>query len=579
MKFARGITLRDRFPGMVLLLVAALPDANWAFADVRVGVNSGKWTEGNTWNMPAGQFPGPEDTARISAGSKVLVDRDGIRVRNITIAPGGVLILPIDTKLLYSGKLQIRDGRVIGMDNLIPEKTIWYVRPERDARSSGSCLEGGIFNGRTAETAFDGLNNVDWDQINENDELVLVGANCAGVLTPFSGHLMIGASGKPGYPITIRSDNRIGPAIIQSMRTPAISNHKNTRISNVVIRNISIDQCKKDNAGGCDYGRMGIRLKDVERLLIDNVRVSHAFSGILIIGADNTTVRNSIVTHVFDVGIGFYASSNLGGDSSIENNKIMYSSHGDGISLHERKGNELGNNYVISNNTISHASEEGVDVTSGTGIRVEGNTTYNNGKAAVIAHSARDVTFKDNFSYEEGGIQIINKHQNSKILVANNMFDTLDSDWASTCFWVTRNHIESSITIVNNTCLSGSRSFKQPALHIESESKGSVVFDSNVVYLSEDAGYLARLPTGLEGRIIIFRNNLWHHPVGKGANSFCIWDPNRGCIRKYTYDEFSIKKNVSGSKFGKPVFKTRNRALKRIPAGSSKDSGASIRAQ
>ena len=184
------------------------------------------------------------------------------------------------------------------------------------------------------------------------------------------------------------------------------------------------------------------------------------------------------------------------------------------------------------------------------------NITYNNGKAAVIAHSAKNVTYVDNFSYKEGGIQVINERESSTINIFNNVFDNTESQKGKGCFVLTKNvGSYSTIRIKNNTCVSGSKNIANSALMIRKENQGSIIFANNAIAVMNGNGGSARL-FGLPKNLgVTFQHNLWYHASGSDKQAFCIWEATPPhCREKYSFEQFKLLDRVSDSIFGEPVF-------------------------
>ena len=533
-----------------------------------VTVQDGGWRFGLTWGFTGSvegvDYPGPNDNATI-LGHRVYVDQPGQTVNDVTLQAGSILDLGYD--LVYLGRGDTDSGTITGIGSLVPKKTTWYVRPIRKWWECNA-----IHDGKSMATAFNDMGNIDWTRVNENDEILLVTVSPENRCTDEGDFLERGAaiqaSGKPGYPIVIRSIDPNKPTLIKpANRTPAFSSKALYNTHDIEIRDVRIDQCEGDNV--CPIGDSivqgnghGIFFREASNIRINNVEVYNSTDGITFTGPNNVVVENCKVSNFFGNGIAFKAGFNGGGGGKnyARNNEVEYSYSGDGITVHEtgQSGTLVLHpdaRFYILGNSVSFANEEGLDLTSGNHIEVRGNLTHDNTHAAVISHSARNVTYIGNRSYNEGGVLFTvedDPQELFEVVVAGNEFDTRNSLPGAACFNLARNPNTSKISIYNNTCVSGSVGLDS-AILVKADA-GTVEIRNNIIAIETHTGYFARffgLPVGLN---TTFSNNLWYHPGGSTALTFCQWVAGRGCVDIYSFDDFVLKENVNDTLFGPPLF-------------------------
>jgi hypothetical protein len=419
----------------------------------------------------------------------------------------------------------------------------WYVRPRG---SSGNLLS--PWDGSSKEHAFHGLTGITWGSggVSAGDTLVL----CRGTGDPgeFPRTLSIGASGTSGNPIVIQSENAASPETIISEKQinwPGISGYDSTKTktagnyalgapSNTEYVNIS--NIKVKNCGG-------IKFPNCFFVTLQNMKIENVYGGVLFEGGGNNLVENCDINNVVGYGIGLFgtnlATTTPINNTIIRNNKCGNSLDGDGITLHRSNdGNYYdigGNNQVIGNISYDN-QEEGLDITSGNPILIEGNETYNNGgRGAVIYHGAQNVTFIRNYSHNEGGLLM--GQADGNVTVAYNIFDP----GAHSGIIVTAG---GNYKVYNNIFRSSGTAIKPATIDIR-EGAQRLDFQNNIVIATQTNGYLLRIASGTPAsREAKFGHNCWWQPSGAQATAF--YDAEKG---SHAFSAFKAYSSVTDTLF------------------------------
>lgn len=425
--------------------------------------------------------------------------------------------------------------------------TDWYVRPYGYDYSSP-------IDGTSKDHAFVGLGNVKWGEggVQSGDRLVLCRKPDDPML--FARGLNIGASGIPGEPIFIESEDAgspetiVGPETINYPGIPGYDPNKPTSIGRnaiggsdfgyVVVRNINIERCG------------GIYFSNANNVLVENVTFRNVYRGIYFVGGgEKNTIKDckvhtSISSCLALIGSDPEHTTPLKG-CVIENNECGYSLQGDGITLHQTNDEflyDIGLGNKVLNNVCHHNKEEGLDITSGSSTLVEGNKTYANESAgAVIWHGARNVVFVRNFSYSESGLYV--GPEEGDALIAYNIFDS--GEQAPLRILQGRNY-----RVYNNFIRYQGAGIKPAAIDIRNAD--DIVIENNIVISLSSEGCLLRMHYGNpDTQNIRFSHNCWWHSLGSGALSF--YDKDK---KLYEFNEFKKYSNVSDTFFANPKVNT-----------------------
>ena len=191
----------------------------------------------------------------------------------------------------------------------------------------------------------------------------------------------------------------------------------------------------------------------------------------------------------------------------------------------------MGTGNKVINNICYGNQEEGLDITSGTDVLVEGNTTYNNGRCATIAHTASHVTFVRNYSHDEKGVLIhpsIAEGSTGDIIFAYNIIDCGNN----IALVISENK---NFLISNNLFRSNGMGIKPATLDIRLDAK-DIIIKNNIIISDNPQGYLLRLGYGTsQTHNIKFNNNCWWQPSGIAQQNF--YDKEHS---SYNFSKFTV---------------------------------------
>ncbi len=421
---------------------------------------------------------------------------------------------------------------------------IWYVRPH-------GYKYGKDINGKSKENAFHGLNSIKWgkDGVQPGDTVLL----CRNEEDPqfFTRTLEIGSSGLIGKEIIITSENEESPECIISEKQ---LNHPNfplynpnekqqkgnyaiigKNIKNIKLRNIRIERC------------YGTHFYNCSNITIDHLIFENNTWPIEIKGGYGNVVKNCRMNKYFLAGIALIGSDPLttipASNCIIENNICIGGMNGDGITLHKNSEGidyDIGAGNKVVTNVCNNNGEEGLDITSGTDIWVEGNETFHNTRSTTIAHSAQDVYFTRNYSHDEPGVLIhprISEGSHGSVILSYNVIDSNQS-----ALTISSNR---KYDIYNNILCSSGTSIKPAVVDIRLDAS-DINFVNNLIIAKKENGYFLRVAHGtLDEKNIRFMGNCWWKPNDQGLqNSF--YDIEN---KSYSFFRFKQFDKVQGDYF------------------------------
>ena len=426
----------------------------------------------------------------------------------------------------------------------------WYVRPMGYTYSFP-------VDGSSKDHAFYGLANVVWGKagVKSGDTLVL----CRKTNDPkiFTRTLTIKTSGTKEGEIVITSENEDEPEIISTanrLNYPGIPDYSPSKIvqkGNIAIRADGVNYIKIHhiiikNCYGCKF-------TNISHLSIDNVICKNVAIAISLTGGSENLVQNCKIDHVVYCGIGLFGSAPLTTtplkNCIIRNNECGNSLDGDGITLHcsnDAFSYSIGAGNQVINNLCYHNQEEGLDITSGTDILVEGNETYGNGRCATIAHTAQKIVFKRNYSHDEPGVLIHPSPSEGSIGDVSFLYNIIDSgNNSSLIISENKNYL-----VMNNLLRNSGSAVKPATVDIRLDVK-HVDMKNNIIIAMQEKGYLLRLGYGTPAsHNISFSHNCWWQPSGPLNKSF--YDKEKS---SYNFSEFSRAYNVTSDSFADPKIK------------------------
>jgi parallel beta-helix repeat protein len=380
----------------------------------------------------------------------------------------------------------------------------------------------GSENGTSYANAWDGFSSVVWGEagVKAGDTLLL----CLDTGDPpfFTRTLAVGASGKQGAPILIKSEDPQTPVTLKPEK------YTNAGVSaegreHVSIHNLNIKDCG-----------FAVRLKQCSKFTIERVTCLNNFEGIFLEGGSENTIVNCRSDNMVDAGIALLGTKDSPlSHCVVSNNVCSNSKKGDGITLHRSNDENhynIGQGNKVLYNTCFGNGEEGLDITSGTGTLVEGNVTYDNQRSAVIWHGAVDITFVRNQSRNEAGLLV--GPEIGRALIAYNVFDSGDKKSALT---ITRG---SGYSIFNNVFRSSGAESDLPPVVIGYDAN-DIDFRNNIVIASDSRAYVLRMGKATpKSNNVRFDHNCWWHPLGSGTAAFKDTESTYSLEQFRTYDEF-----------------------------------------
>jgi len=225
-----------------------------------------------------------------------------------------------------------------------------------------------------------------------------------GATFPTTG-LVIPSSGASGNPIIYGSYSGAGvypgtgalPIIPGVIPDPSIklNGRNNITLENLDLRN----------------GGQGVSGDNIHNIVVRGVKTSNtAGQGIIFSRGGFITVDNCEVSGMGNGGIYFKGSAAEPlHDGTISNCFVHDARAGtkaDGIILHEAAPYDgttpLGANFLVKDNTATNCNEQGFDITAGSNILLEGNSTSgNNGGSIQVGHSAHDLIIRYHTSVDD----------------------------------------------------------------------------------------------------------------------------------------------------------------------------------
>ena len=114
----------------------------------------------------------------------------------------------------------------------------------------------------------------------------------------------------------------------------------------------------------------------------------------------NVTIRNCEVYSANNNGIRIKGYGYKGTENVIIEGCRIENSGIDNITIHKGAGYaEAGSGFIIRNNVSIGAGEEGIDITTGSDIEIDGNQTSDNGKGSIVCgHNTRSVLITNHIS-------------------------------------------------------------------------------------------------------------------------------------------------------------------------------------
>lgn len=236
------------------------------------------------------------------------------------------------------------------------------------------------------------------NKIRPGDTVVIVSN---GDTNPYFEAIEIGTSGSSGMPITIKGDSNVNKPVIRGDDVGSILRCYGKHyilVKDLVFKNAPFSGLGFANA--CT----NIQLENLELYDI-------AKNGILINGGgSNFSIKNCIIRRVGNSGIALMGSESNGlSNTIIEGCTISNIYTNDGITYHlDDKGNNVGSNHLIKNNSLSFCNEQGIDVTAGSDFSIANNTTFdNNDSGILIDHGASNINIVNHKSKRDGKYCII----------------------------------------------------------------------------------------------------------------------------------------------------------------------------
>jgi len=235
-------------------------------------------------------------------------------------------------------------------------------------------------------------------EVGPGDTVVIVSN---GDTLPYLEAIEIRMSGSIGKPITIRGESNINKPVIKGDDVGSILRCYGKHY--ILVKDLVFKNAPYSGLGFA-YACTNIQLEDLE--LYDVKK-----NGILINGGGtNFTIKNCIIRRVGNSGIALMGSESNGlSNTVIEGCIISNVDTNDGITFHlDDKGNNVGSNHRVSNNTISFCHEQGIDITAGADFLIENNNTFeNNDSGILIDHGASNVDIINHKSERDGKYSII----------------------------------------------------------------------------------------------------------------------------------------------------------------------------
>jgi len=206
--------------------------------------------------------------------------------------------------------------------------------------------------------------------------------------------LLVPSHGAPGSPITFGAYGDGPKPVIHA--PPSESSAIVSWHSHIIVRDLVL----KDGKLGMAVvgGSYGISILDVEVYDSGDNGISIAKGG------SDIHIDGAVVSNVGNSGIVLLGSpSNKLSNVVVENCRVSGAATNDGITIHkDGSGNSAGTNFIIRNNYAELCSEQGYDITTGSGIELTGNTSSKNGDGGIlVGYSASNVTIKHHHSFEE----------------------------------------------------------------------------------------------------------------------------------------------------------------------------------
>lgn len=170
-----------------------------------------------------------------------------------------------------------------------------------------------------------------------------------------------------------------------------------SRRQHITVENLSFHHSAK-TALAIQKSSGYIELKDITVSRVEQ-------NAMVVTGSSNVHISDCTIEDARNNGIVFNGSEdNPVSHSSISGCKISRVLENDCITLHKNSDLEdVGSNLLIQNNELSACNEQGIDVTSGTDVRLIGNVTHNNGDSGIVlGHGVSRVEVFNHLSVDDG---------------------------------------------------------------------------------------------------------------------------------------------------------------------------------
>ncbi len=305
---------------------------------------------------------------------------------------------------------------------------------------------------------------------------------------------------------------------------------------------------------------------------IRNVKVTNPQSqGIILTHVNGYLIENCEITKAGNGGIAVWGSALPQAQNGIiRNNTVSHGRSNDGIVIHRKSnGADVGPNHLILNNTSHHNPEQGFDITAGSYVLIQGNTSYENkGGGIAIGHAVDHIVIDQHTSTHEGnwtasifftGSDDHGGDDNSYMTVRRSLI--IDP----TTFGINAYRDTRNIAIANNTIFQSRTPIKNRSMiSFKDNAKNITVKNNIVVSTINQPDYFVSTPNNSNSKFdanYYFRTDLKQKLFN--GHTFSDWQSSEGqdehgkyidpLLKNPSAQDFTLKSNSPAINAGAPV--------------------------
>ena len=340
-------------------------------------------------------------------------------------------------------------------------------------------------------------------------------------------NLTIQKGGIEGFPLTFGAYGSGNKPVFNSISIRCSASN----INYVIVQDFHI----KDVTGTA----LGFSGENASHITISRCDIeSPTNNGIFLIEIDTYIIEDCMITDCGNSGIVIYGSeANPIKNGIIRRNIVNGAGDNDCITLHRSDGSpqyEIGSNHLLEDNVCSNGAEQGIDITSGSGITLRGNETFENVDSGILVGGVEDAWIDGHYSHDERGMGMIIKKATS-IKITNSIIYNAHSHMLQVAPTTELRMFEA----YNNTLVYGPDSsgwlitINSAVQNVKFKNNiiSSVQFDNPDNYLRFSEG-ITPLSTNSE-----FNYNIWWRPDG-AAEAKLWYDTKKGLYNFDTWKSY-----------------------------------------